>query len=184
MVCATQVQRHRVRFAPPSALIRSRGRRNALDARKSDVFATRCSACGHERAATDMTPRHRCPQCGKAYLSTRYEPNRISPEQRIAYGALALGLIGYGAWGLANDVLYVPGKRHIHALHGVTLWIMLAAMLCAAAVAVSIVVDHYDRRDNERVYKAIVEYGFKAALLLYLLSPIYSLIEAIVTDPR
>lgn len=43
---------------------------------------------------------------------------------------------------------------------------MAAAMLCAVAVLVSAVVDHYDKRDNEAAYRRFAARGYEAAWTL------------------
>jgi hypothetical protein len=83
-----------------------------------------------------------------------YTPNQIPLRQRIINSLLALFLIGYGLVGLIQDDIYIPGRRSRGwHLHGVPAIIMFVAMACAALVCVSVIVDHFDRRDNERQYK-------------------------------
>lgn len=87
-----------------------------------------------------------------------YVPNRIAFKTRIANGLLSLGIIAYGYWGLQRDDLAVPiSKRTASHFHGVSAWITYAAMLCASAHLVAIVIDHYDRRNNEHHYQRFGE---------------------------
>lgn len=81
------------------------------------------------------------------------EPNFFSVRERITNTLLATALLAYGAFGIYIDDLYIPGKqsRGVH-LHGTSAWLMYAAFVCAAAVLFSLVVDHYDRRQNEHHY--------------------------------
>lgn len=67
---------------------------------------------------------------------------------------LSFILLGYGGCGAVIDDLYIPGKRSrgIH-LHGEPLLIMYGAFICAALNLLSVVIDHYDRRNNERNYR-------------------------------
>ena len=83
-----------------------------------------------------------------------HTPNQIPFGQRVLNSLLAIGLLTYGIVGLVLDDIYVPGKRNrgIH-LHGGPAITMFAAMVCAVLVLLAVVVDHYDRRDNERHYK-------------------------------
>lgn len=85
-------------------------------------------------------------------------PNRIPLPERIWNTVLSLILLAYGTFGVWVNDLYLPGKRSrgVH-LHDVPAWIMYAAILCACLVMLSIVVDHYDQRDNERHYRQFAQ---------------------------
>jgi hypothetical protein len=83
-----------------------------------------------------------------------FTPNSIPLKERVRRTLLAFVLILYGAIGVWIDDLYIPGKRSKGAhLHGPAAWIAYLAMLCGAAVLLSVVLDHYDRRDNEHKYE-------------------------------
>jgi hypothetical protein len=86
----------------------------------------------------------------------RYEPNQIAQKERIGNTLFAVFLLGYAGFSSWIDDFFIPAKRSkgIH-LHGLPVWIMFAATLCAAVVLLSVVVDHYDRRDNEAAYQHI-----------------------------
>jgi hypothetical protein len=86
--------------------------------------------------------------------STRYTPNHIPYKGRVLSIIFSTLLLGYGIVAFVIDDLYLPGRRSggMH-LHGNSLYIMLAAFACAAANLVSVVVDHYDRRNNETNYR-------------------------------
>ena len=87
-------------------------------------------------------------------------PNRIPREERRMNLLFSALLFAYGSYGVWINDLYIPGKRSrgIH-LHDVPAWIMYAAMICACLVMLSVVVDHYDRRNNERHYRTFAEVG-------------------------
>jgi hypothetical protein len=83
-----------------------------------------------------------------------HNPNHIPPGERtvniIASGILFL----YGTFGVIIDDLYIPGKRRPGThFHGEPAWILYAAFLCAVANMMSVVIDHYDKRNNETNYK-------------------------------
>jgi hypothetical protein len=65
----------------------------------------------------------------------------------------AIVLIVHGAIGVFLDDVIIPTKRGAFHLHGLAGWVMAAAMLCAAIALLAVVMDHYDRRDNEAAYK-------------------------------
>jgi len=89
-----------------------------------------------------------------------YIPNEIPREERRNNILFSTLLFAYGSYGVWVNDLYIPGKRSrgVH-LHDVPAWIMYAAMICACVVMLSVVVDHYDRRNNERHYRAFAEVG-------------------------
>lgn len=82
-----------------------------------------------------------------------YEPNHIPLRERVLNCVLSLILIVYGIIALRNDDLYIPARRGGVHLHGLPMIIMLIAMACAVLAMLLVVVDHYDRRDNERSYR-------------------------------
>jgi hypothetical protein len=83
-----------------------------------------------------------------------YNPNQIPLGERIIYIILSSIMLVYGTFGVIIGDLYIPGKRRpgFH-FHGVPAWIMYGAFLCAVANMMSVVVDHYDKRNNETNYK-------------------------------
>lgn len=86
--------------------------------------------------------------------SGRYIPNLIPEKERIAHVVFSLFLVAYGIYGVWVNDLYVPGKRSrgVH-LHDGPAWLMLVAIICACLTMLSVVVDHYDTRDNQRHYR-------------------------------
>jgi hypothetical protein len=88
---------------------------------------------------------------GKDYL---YKPNHIPADERLKNLVFSILLFVYGSYGVWVNDLYMPGRRSrgIH-LHDVPAWIMYGAMICACLVMLSVVVDHYDKRNNETNYK-------------------------------
>ena len=83
----------------------------------------------------------------------RYVPNNIPPGERIGHIILSLLLLAYGTYGVWVNDLYIPGKRRGTHLNDVPAWIMYGAIVCACMVLLSVVIDHYDRRDNEKRYR-------------------------------
>jgi hypothetical protein len=115
-----------------------------------------------------------------AHPGSHLEPNFFSLRERLTNSFLAAVLIAYGTFGVFLDDLYIPGKRGrgIH-LHGTSAWLMYAALVCAAAVLFSLVVDHYDRRHNEHHYDRFKKvatttgWSFFGAALLWHVSGIF-----------
>ena len=81
-------------------------------------------------------------------------PNHIPSGERAFYIILSSILLIYGTIGIIIDDLYLPGKRRggIH-FHGEPAWIMVGAFFFAVLNMMSVVVDHYDKRNNEINYK-------------------------------
>ena len=91
----------------------------------------------------------------KDYL---YRPNHIPAEERLKNIAFSILLFAYGTYGVRVNDLYIPGKRSkgVH-LHDVPAWIMYGAIICACLVMLSVVVDHYDKRNNETNYRLFAD---------------------------
>ncbi|MDM5271694.1 hypothetical protein PGH07_05865 [Sulfurovum sp. zt1-1] len=83
-----------------------------------------------------------------------YEPNVIPLKKRAFNIVGSIGLLIYGGYGIYINDLYIPGKRSsgIH-LHDNPALIMYVAFICSCLVMLSVVVDHYDKRNNEYKYK-------------------------------
>jgi hypothetical protein len=90
-----------------------------------------------------------------------YTPNRIPKSERKWNLILSAVLIVIGSIILVTDDLYIPlvrPKNHfptdngVH-FHGKILWFIFAAFIAAASNMISVVLDHYDKRNNERNYR-------------------------------
>ena len=84
-----------------------------------------------------------------------YQPNQIPLKERILCCVLSVILISYGIVGLVNDDLYIPRRHGGFHLHGFPMILMIIAMACASIAMLLVVIDHYDRRDNERYYRQV-----------------------------
>ncbi|WP_370848775.1 hypothetical protein [Novimethylophilus kurashikiensis] len=83
-----------------------------------------------------------------------YVPNKIDPSTRTWNIFLSTCLLLYGTVGVYVDDIYIPGKRTPGThFHGEPAWLLYAAMICASLNMLSVVVDHYDIRNNEINYK-------------------------------
>lgn len=81
-------------------------------------------------------------------------PNQVPLDKRLWSTAGAIGLLLWGGYGLYVNDLVIPlrRRRDIH-LHDEPAILMFAAFMCGALVLVSVIVDHYDRRNNEHKYE-------------------------------
>jgi hypothetical protein len=105
-----------------------------------------------------------------------YVPNQIASEVRDKNIAMSLGLLLYGGLGFWFDDIYVPGKRTagVH-FHGTPMLIILAAMACAVANLLTVVIDHYDHRNNEQVYRAAAKVTQALGVALFFLAVVLDL---------
>ena len=101
----------------------------------------------------------------------RYTPNHIPAAERTINIILSAILLLYGTIGIISDDLYIPGKRRpgMH-FHGEPAWVMYGAFLCVAANMLSVVVDHYDKRNNETNYKLFARVTQIAGWVLFIFS--------------
>jgi len=91
-----------------------------------------------------------------------YIPNSISIGNRLFSIAFSFALLIYGAHGVYSNDLYAPGKRDGIHFSGSATWLVLASIICLCVSLISIVIDHYDKRDNENQY---YEFGKSIRLL-------------------
>jgi hypothetical protein len=77
-------------------------------------------------------------------------------------------LFVYSVLCVRADDFFIPAKRGGVHLHGPPVWVMSGATVCAVVVLLAVVVDHYDRRDNERHYEAISKFFRTAGWGLFL----------------
>lgn len=88
--------------------------------------------------------------------SGTYVPNSISLGKRAFNIVAAMFLLIYGSYGIYINDLYIPGRRGrgIHLLDQPAL-LMFSAIVCASLIFISVIVDHYDTRNNENKYTSL-----------------------------
>jgi hypothetical protein len=87
---------------------------------------------------------------------TSWKPNSVTLADRVVNLLLALVLLAHGASGFLYSKLVVspPKQGNTLTLLGGSAWLMAAAMIIGAFLLLSVVVDHYDKRNNEKWYRA------------------------------
>ena len=97
-----------------------------------------------------------------------YVPNKVPLKRRVGSIVTSLFLIGYGAYGVYNNDLYIAGKYGTGGmrLHDGPALMMFTAMLCGSLMMLATVVDHYDERNNEHKYKAFSKSCFFLSIVL------------------
>lgn len=103
-------------------------------------------------------------------MSGGYVPNVVPLGARVQRIAGAALIVAYGAFGIFLDDLIIPAKHGSVHLHGLPAWCMLAAIVCAAAVLLSAVADHYDTRNNEAVYRRFGKLANRLGWLFFALA--------------
>jgi uncharacterized membrane protein len=85
-----------------------------------------------------------------------YRPNQISPMTRLFNLVWVILLVSIAIYAWVNGSLLIPGKGDSAGLlfTGFSLWLFLLAIVSAAINSIITIVDHYDKRDNERRYRS------------------------------
>lgn len=98
--------------------------------------------------------RRRVDRAGQPYI-----PNSIPFSRRIWHVFLSTLLVAYGTVGLLLNEVLVPGRRGSgYVYRDIPMWLVLGAMLAATCNLLAVVIDHYDRRENERYYRIWARY--------------------------
>lgn len=128
----------------------------------------KCPKCSYIRTDQDSNPEWQCPACHIAYskflaktqeVIYKYTPNFVPLKNRLFCFVGALFLLIYGGYGLSNNhisVRFWRARRPIH-LYDEAALIMYAAFVCASIVMIFVIIDHYDKRDNELRYQTIYQ---------------------------
>jgi len=83
-------------------------------------------------------------------------PNTIPLKTRIFNLLISGCLVAYALYSIASNDFYLPSKREPGThVHGLVVWIFVAACLAVVINMMSTVVDHYDKRNNELTYAHI-----------------------------
>jgi hypothetical protein len=104
----------------------------------------------------------------------RYVPNRVALLHRLMLTVVALAWLAWIAIGvgLGHMVVALGGRRGRGTVLDFDGWSSLVAcgaVVCLVLICVSVIVDHYDQRDNEQYYRRWRKrLGWTAAALLLL----------------
>lgn len=79
---------------------------------------------------------------------------------------LSTALIVFGVAGLAFGYVMIPGKRGGATFSGIPAVLIVAAVAAAALTFILAIVDHYDRRPNEHLYRMYYHWLSEAMLAL------------------
>ncbi|MBA5246568.1 hypothetical protein H1R16_10230 [Marnyiella aurantia] len=107
-----------------------------------------------------------------------HTPNHISPEERVKCILFAAALLAYGTFGWYSDDIFIPGKRGrgVH-FSGAACTLIYAAFIFGAANFISVVVDHYDKRNNETQYQRFAKITRIGGIIFLILGTLVSIFE-------
>jgi len=105
----------------------------------------------------------------------KYTPNHVSLDTRAFYLFASSLIIAYAVASLIRDDFYIwlPSRRGrdiSEHLHGSAAWLAAAAAFAAASNLLAVVVDHYDKRNNETNYRAYAKWSLLLAAALLVLA--------------
>jgi uncharacterized membrane protein len=94
--------------------------------------------------------------------------NSIPLRHRIGYGLAAAILATLCLFSIYFGELPIPSSRSrgVSTMSGVALWLMIPAMVFGCLAFLSIILDHYDRRANERRYQFFLKWTTRIGLAL------------------
>lgn len=97
-----------------------------------------------------------------------YTSNHVPGKTRVAYLIMSSLLFGYGTYGIVTDDIFIPGRRSDGAhYHGAPAWLVYGAIIAASLNLLSVIVDHYDKRNNETNYRIFAKVMFWLGWALY-----------------
>ncbi|MDB5802350.1 MAG: hypothetical protein JWL63_3289 [Rhodocyclales bacterium] len=144
-----------------------------------------CSRCSFSAPLLKSKTIRRCPKCdaklryvfvtapetATGIEKTPHASNHIPKDERIKNTVFSVLLIIYGSCGIYGNDLYIPGKRGrgVH-LHNGAAWLMFGALISCSLFLLSVVVDHYDTRNNETNYRFFANVTRTIGWILFALS--------------
>lgn len=144
-----------------------------------------CNNCGHtNRIFSDEKEVAKCKKCEHdikwSIDPSTFQPNIIPLKTRVVLFALTGFLVIANIYGLLLGKYVVPigctrhGKCHVNFIFEGwdTLIPLLSSLLGIISFSLTII-DHYDRRQNEYLYKTIISATAWSALILYFITPFF-----------
>lgn len=127
----------------------------------------KCSSCGC-KFKIDSNQRMTSVEELDGEIIEVYQPNKIPWQTQLYYMIASPALLIYGTFGLIYDDIYIPGKRSrgIH-FHGYAAVIVFFVFLFAISNMVSVIIDHFDKRDNEINYRYYAKFTSIIAIALF-----------------
>jgi len=106
-----------------------------------------------------------------------YRPNRIPLYERVFHVLASAFMMGYAIYSVRKNDFFLRGRGSSIHLREFPAWVMAGAFLCACAVMLSIVIDHYDKRNNEYQYRSFAKFFQYCGWMLFGLSLVFAAID-------
>jgi hypothetical protein len=145
----------------------------------------KCPKCNHERDPFTTVPSWQCPACKICYSKYEahqkalaradgdssgtwqpYVANYVSRTDRVIYALLSISVLAYALWGLMRGDVYIPSPKGGWHFVGLPAFLAFLALGCMSVSIGSVVLDHYDMRDNESTYERTQVWLQRAGWLL------------------
>ena len=140
----------------------------------------KCSECGMtNRINRSETKSSWCNNCCTPISCSAapedYIPNEISLSERLASIFMFLLLLGLSTYAIFYQHIEIPigGRRRHASLYDFNGYEVTIPVLCFAFAMVGFLssfIDHYDKRQNEHIYKSVRRYCLTIAFTLYIAS--------------
>lgn len=97
-----------------------------------------------------------------------YLPNDVPLKSRVTNLVLIFLLLSYGAFGLYKGEMFFAYRSSEVTLYGNALIIALVSFLLGCAYLTLAIIDHYDKRNNEHIYRRLeaIFKGFSALIFV------------------
>ncbi|HFH3086891.1 TPA: hypothetical protein ACGJRU_006357 [Pseudomonas aeruginosa] len=83
-----------------------------------------------------------------------FVPNQYAPAERIIFLVIGVALTWWALDGFLDGEMYLPGRKEgIYLRDGLAVVLGVVGALTGGVACFSALIDHYDRRDNEKKYR-------------------------------
>lgn len=113
---------------------------------------------------------------GKVTGGVHY-PNQISQPLRRKYLLQSLGIALYAIFGLCVGKVAIPIRFQAYTFEGGAALALVSAMFMAIFNMLSVVIDHYDKRDNEHIYERFARLTYILGWAFFVLAIILKFIQ-------
>ncbi len=103
----------------------------------------------------------------RAPKESTYIPNVVELKERIVNLVYGVMLSAHAGYGLYIGDIYVGQGLH---MVGSAAYLTFVAMMSAVIVMLTVIFDHYDRRDNEQMYRSISSFFKFTGWFFYILA--------------
>lgn len=120
------------------------------------------------------------PPANRTTEATSYTPNKYSFAELSFCVLTGIGLLAYGTHGFMVGKLFLPGSfgQAMHLEGFLPTLLFLFASISWALGLISVVVDHFDERDNEQAYEQFGSTLHRVALAFLVASVLLGALSA------